>query len=98
MGHEWLKTHSAGSGPFSLRAWKPNEACTLEANPTTGAAPPVKRVVVRHVPEPATQRLLLEKGDIDIAAQPAAEIWPRSRRNPDLEGRPLPRARSGISA
>ena len=27
----------------------------------------MKRVVVRHVPEPATQRLLLEKGDIDIA-------------------------------
>jgi peptide/nickel transport system substrate-binding protein len=27
----------------------------------------MKRVVIRHVPEPATQRLLLEKGDIDIA-------------------------------
>ena len=27
----------------------------------------MKRVIVRHVPEPATQRLLLEKGDIDIA-------------------------------
>jgi len=27
----------------------------------------VKRVVVRHIPEPATQRLLLEKGDIDVA-------------------------------
>ena len=27
----------------------------------------MKRVIVRHVPEPGTQRLMLEKGDIDIA-------------------------------
>ena len=30
-------------------------------------APTIKRIVVRHVPEPATQRLLIEKGDVDIA-------------------------------
>jgi len=40
----------------------------MEANPTYHlGAPHLKRVVVRHVPEPATQRLLLEKGDIDVA-------------------------------
>ena len=33
FGHEWLKTHSAGSGPFSLRAWKPNESVAYDANP-----------------------------------------------------------------
>ena len=30
-------------------------------------APKLKRVIIRHVPEAAAQRLLLEKGDIDIA-------------------------------
>ena len=25
MGHAWLRTASAGSGPFELRSWKPNE-------------------------------------------------------------------------
>ena len=25
LGYEWLKTASAGSGPFKLRSWKPNE-------------------------------------------------------------------------
>ena len=40
----------------------------LEANPNyRGGAPPLKRVVIRHVPEPAAQRLLIEKGDADIA-------------------------------
>ena len=24
LGYEWLKTHSAGSGPFMLRSWKPS--------------------------------------------------------------------------
>ncbi|MBB3950370.1 ABC transporter substrate-binding protein [Aureimonas jatrophae] len=67
MGNEWLKTHSAGSGPYVLRAWKPNESVLLEANPNWPEATAMKRVFVRHVPEPATQRLLLERGDVDIA-------------------------------
>ena len=31
LGYEWLKTSSAGSGPFSLRSWKPNESVILDA-------------------------------------------------------------------
>ena len=74
MGHEWLKTNSAGSGPFKLRAWKPNESVALDANPDYWrGAPKFKRVVTRHIPEPATQRLLLEKGDIDIARKLSPE-------------------------
>ncbi|HME21165.1 MAG TPA: ABC transporter substrate-binding protein [Acetobacteraceae bacterium] len=68
LGNTWLKTHSATSGPYRLVSWKANESVTLEANPGyhLGMAK-TKRVVVRHVPEPGSQRLLLEKGDIDIA-------------------------------
>lgn len=68
LGHDWLKTNSAGSGPFKLRAWKPNESITYDANPDYWrGAPKLKRIVTRHIPEAATQRLLLEKGDVDIA-------------------------------
>jgi peptide/nickel transport system substrate-binding protein len=68
LGNSWLKSHSAASGPYTLVSWKPNETVTLEANSTYHlGAPHMKRVIIRHVPEPATQRLLLEKGDIDIA-------------------------------
>jgi peptide/nickel transport system substrate-binding protein len=74
MGHAWLKTNSAGSGPFKLRAWKPNESVALDANPDYWrGAPKFKRVITRHVPEPATQRLLLEKGDIDVARKLSPE-------------------------
>ncbi len=67
-GYEWLKTSSAGSGAYSLLEWKPKEAVALQASKTYYlGAPALDQVVVRHVPEAATQRLLLEKGDVDIA-------------------------------
>ncbi len=68
LGNGWLKSHSAGSGPFRLLSWKPNESVSMEANPDYRlGAPGVKRVVIQHVPEPSSQRLELEKGDVDIA-------------------------------
>ncbi len=68
MGNEWLKTNSAGSGAYKLSSWKPNESVTLTSNPDFYlGAPAMKRVIVRHVQESASQRLLLERGDIDIA-------------------------------
>jgi len=68
LGNEWLRTNTAGSGPYVLGSWKPNESLTLIANPNYyGGAPAMERVVVRHIQESATQRLLLERGDIDIA-------------------------------
>jgi len=68
MGNEWLRTHTAGSGPYVLGSWKPNESITLVANPDYyGGAPAMKKVVVRHIQESSTQRLLLERGDIDVA-------------------------------
>lgn len=68
FGNAWLSTNAAGSGPFSLAAWKPNEAVQLTANPDYWqGAPALKRVIVRNVAESSAQRLLLERGDIDVA-------------------------------
>lgn len=70
LGNEWLKTNSAGTGAFILKSYKPNEGYLLEARAGhwRGDAK-LKSVFMRHVPEAATQRLLLEKGDIDIARE-----------------------------
>ena len=68
MGYGWLKSNSAGSGPFVLKDWKANELVSMEANPTFRAGEPtMKRVIIRHVPEPSAQRLMIEKGDVDLA-------------------------------
>src|SRR5207244_13053180 len=67
-GNQWLKTHSAGSGPYQLRSWRPNESVTPDRfeGYWRGAAG-ARRILLRHLPEPSTQQLLLQKGDIDIA-------------------------------
>jgi peptide/nickel transport system substrate-binding protein len=68
LGNAWLKTNYAGSGPFFLKEWKPNESLLLTTNPTYwGGVPKIKRVLIRNVTESATQQLLLQKGDVDIA-------------------------------
>lgn len=67
-GYGWLKTNYAGSGPLKLREWRANEIVALERNDNYyGDKPKLARVIYRHVKEASTQRLLLEKGDIDIA-------------------------------
>jgi peptide/nickel transport system substrate-binding protein len=67
-GYGWLKTNYAGSGPMKLREWRANEIVAMERNDNYyGTKPQLARVIYRHVKESATQRLLLEKGDIDIA-------------------------------
>lgn len=68
MGNAWLKTNSAGAGAYVLQSWKPNESYSLVANPDFYLGEPaMKRVIVRHVAESASQRLLLERGDVDVA-------------------------------
>ena len=68
LGYDWLKSNSAGSGAFKLKTWKANEIVTLEANEAyRHGAPGMKRVILRHVSEPSSQRLLLEKSDVDMA-------------------------------
>lgn len=68
LGNDWLSTHSAGSGAYQIVNWKPSESYTLAANPDFYLGEPaMKRVIVQHIQESATQRLLLEKGDVDVA-------------------------------
>src|SRR3954451_19795117 len=68
MGNAWLKANSAGTGAFILKAYRPAEIINLEANPNYFlGAPAIKGVIIKHVAEAATQQLLLESGDVDLA-------------------------------
>ncbi len=85
FGNEWLKTNSAGSGPFKLVSWKAKESYTLERHDGYRGGPALpRRVVVRHVPEPASQRLLLEKGDIDYARNLTKDQLDALKGNPNI--------------
>lgn len=94
FGNNWLQGNSAGSGPYSLRIWRANELIIMDANKNyrLGEAP-MKSVITRHMPEPATQRLTLEKGDIDIAINLTGDQIEAISDNADLNVLTVPTAR-----
>jgi peptide/nickel transport system substrate-binding protein len=73
LGNAWLNNNSAGAGPYKLVSWKASDTVVLEANPHAATPPGVKRLVMRHMKDPSTQLLALQRGDIDIARNLGAD-------------------------
>ncbi|MFP3498267.1 ABC transporter substrate-binding protein, partial [Pseudomonas sp. SIMBA_059] len=71
-GNRWLTTHEAGSGPFRLDVWQAKDVLRMSraADYWRGEAK-MSRVVFRHLQESQTLRLMMEKGDLDIASNMA---------------------------
>ena len=67
MAQEWLKTNSAGSGPYTISEWVPDERVVLSRNESYwGDAPEFDQAVFRVIPDLNTQRLELEQGKLDL--------------------------------
>ena len=63
---EWIKTNSAGFGPYYVDQVKSGEEAVFKANPNYyGEAPYFTEVVYRGVPEAATRVQLLKAGSVD---------------------------------
>lgn len=93
MANEWLAQNSAGSGPFRLQRVRAAEVATLAANPTHfRGAPQLQQVIYRHVPEAGAQRLLLERGDADIARDVGPDDLEAIQSKPDLRVQRFPAA------
>ncbi|HYS63959.1 MAG TPA: ABC transporter substrate-binding protein [Paraburkholderia sp.] len=67
FGNDWLRTNEAGSGAYKLIKWTANDSIVLQRFDGYRVPLAMKRIVLRHVPEAASQRLLLENGDVDVA-------------------------------
>lgn len=65
---DWLAGHSAGTGPFYAAEWTRGLRLVLERNDNYWQEPAkLSKVILKYIPEPEDLRLLLEKGEIDIA-------------------------------
>jgi peptide/nickel transport system substrate-binding protein len=83
---EWLNQHSAGSGPFILTGWQKNEVITLERNPNYFLGPAkLAKIEVRDVTSPATQKLQIEKGDVDVAVNLTPDLVAPLKGNPKVK-------------
>ncbi len=85
-GEEWLDQNSAGSGPFVLTGWQKNNVITLDRNPSYWGTPArVAKVEVRDVTSPATQKLQVETGDVDVALNVTPDLVATMKTNPNLK-------------
>jgi peptide/nickel transport system substrate-binding protein len=67
-GNAFFKTNPVCVGAYRVTRWNANDVVILERNENFfGTKPNARRIIIRHVPESSAERLLLEKGDIDVA-------------------------------
>ena len=56
-----------GTGPYVIKEWAANDHYTLEYNTNYwGEEPSVKKILVRVIPDPSTQNLMFQNGELDI--------------------------------
>ena len=65
---KWMRANSTGGGAYKLEAFTPGQQAVYVRNNSwkNGPLPAIKRVIYQVVPEAATRRALVEKGDVDI--------------------------------
>ena len=83
----WLREHTAGTGAYVLERWQPNIISVAKKNPHYWRGWPANKfttVNLRHVYEPETQRLMIEKGELDWAENVTKDSPPALKRNPNL--------------
>lgn len=92
LGAAWLNSNAAGSGAFLLDRWRPKELCILRRAERHWQGPArLRRVVMRHMTESQTLRLMLARGDLDVASGLSAPDVRALARDPSLAVHSAPR-------
>lgn len=62
LGNKWLTTNAAGSGPYSLAKWEAKNMLIMTRNEHYWKGiPKMKRIIMRHMTESQSLRLMMEK-------------------------------------
>jgi peptide/nickel transport system substrate-binding protein len=86
----WFLKNSAGSAPFVLDTYRPDEELRLKRNEKYwGAKPAVGHVVIREVKDAVSQAQMIESGMADIATQIDADTA-KSIKSDDVVVKSLP--------
>lgn len=84
-GKGWLTTHEAGSGPFKLDVWQAKDVMRISRVPGYWRGESkMSRVIFRHLQESQTLRLMIAKGDLDIATGMSVPDIEALKHNPDM--------------
>jgi peptide/nickel transport system substrate-binding protein len=64
----WLNSNSAGTGPYQLQSFTPNNEVILVRNPNYwGDRPYYDKITLKTIPDPNSQIMALQRGDVDLA-------------------------------
>ena len=83
----WLHENVAGTGPYTLEYWEPASELALQRFDGYWEGWEGKHLdylVFKNVAELATQRMLLEVGQLDVIDEPQTEDVPAYRANSDI--------------
>ncbi|MFG1287908.1 ABC transporter substrate-binding protein [Xanthobacter versatilis] len=80
-GEAWLRSNSAGSGPFWISNAIRTDELVLQRNCHHRAAARARPIVIRNISDPRQQRRLLETGEIQIARNLPDGSWPGDSRD-----------------
>ena len=67
---EWLRDNMVGTGPYVLDSYSQSQQAVFSRNPNYWGgfeSAPLEKLIVTYVKESATERLMLEKGEVDVA-------------------------------
>src|SRR5262249_42659836 len=87
----FLIAQSAGTGAYVMERYIPQQEIVLVGNPTHWrGVPKVSRIVLRHISEPAAQKLQLQRGDLDVATGPDQDQLQGLKSLPGIVARTSP--------
>lgn len=90
---EWMQSHAVGTGPYKLESTTQGDRTVLVKHDAYWGGwdgQHVERIILRYVREAASQRQLLERGEIDIAEGVLLEDIPLLQKNQDISVQTFP--------
>jgi ABC-type transport system substrate-binding protein len=90
LAQKWLHKNSAGTGPYMIQNWAgtTGATATLTRNDRYRGGwqgNHLETINLLTVPEPDTQRLMLERGDLDAAELINHDAFPALKANPSIQ-------------
>lgn len=86
-GQTWLQSNSAGSGPYTLVSFQPEQQFTIDAVPGYWQGwheNAVQRAIFRVIREESTRRLALQRGEVDWIRVGSADGFIEVQRLPNV--------------
>jgi peptide/nickel transport system substrate-binding protein len=90
VGDDGFKKAPIGAGPYRFVSFSPGVELVVEAfDGYWRKTPPVKRLVLRTIPDDATRLAALKRGEADVAYLVGGELAVELRRTPGLTLKPV---------